>query len=285
MTLSLRLLAPAFLASAFALAACGGSGNAPTGTSSTGQGESAQVAAKGEHGPGHLPFLHAVLKLDDLSADQRAKVMAIADDYKAATAAKRQAFGELGELFAKSLDAGKLDDAAIDAKLVELDTLDASDKAALATALNAMHGVLTGPQRSTLVDSIAQHKGGGDWKEHKHDHGGGFGFGKGFGGPMRHMLKDLDLTDAQKDAFHAKMEAQPKPAWDHGAMVAKMTMIGDAFRTETFDAKQLDLSSFGPPSGMHARMKTFAQAAIDILDPSQRAQLAQKIRDFSDKMH
>src|SRR3954467_4706973 len=78
------------------LAACGGKG-AATGD---GKGDDPAATAQGDHGPGaHVPFLNAVLELHDLTRDQRAQVMTIADEYQKAMTARRVAGGALAELY------------------------------------------------------------------------------------------------------------------------------------------------------------------------------------------
>lgn len=281
--ISLRWLGlPLVLGTALTLGACGAKGGAP------GQSGDPNATTQGEHGaPGaRLPFLDAVLRLDDLTVDQRAKITSIADDYRTATAPRRAAGAALAGLFATALETGKADDAAIDAKLAELDATGPADKAALATALDSMHATLTSSQRATLIESIANRPHGkglfGGGGKHEHD-GNGKG---GMHGPLRHLLGDLDLTDAQRQAFEDKLAGEAKPLWDHAANMATLKGIGDDFQKEQFDAKAHDLALLGGPgpSKLASKMRKVVAVSIEMLDQAQRTKLAAKLRDFAAKM-
>ena len=281
MKMSLRALGlPLVLGAALALGACGAKGSGP------GQAGDPNATTQGEHGaPGaRLPFLDAVLRLDDLSGDQRAKIDAIAADYQTAIAPRRVAGAALANLFATALETGKADDAAIDAKLAELEATAVAEKTALSTALDSMHATLTPAQRTALVESIRSrhHDGKGMFGGGKHEHDGNK---SGLHGPLRHLLGDLDLTEAQQQAFADRL-AEPKPIWDRAANMAILKAIGDDFTKDTFDAKSHDLSLLGgpAPSKMATKMRKVVAVSLEVLDQGQRTKLATKLRDFATKM-
>ena len=174
----------------------------------------------------------------------------------------------------------------------------AAHKAATASALATLHATLTAEQRTALVASIskreADHAGkhagkvaaanGGNAKmaHAGRSHGGSMG-------PMGGMLKDLDLTQAQKDAIHAKLEAQ-KPAAPTDAERAARKAQHETFRAEkqaklqSFAGDSFDATAFlAAPAGAQAhapRADRFAktlEVLAAVLDATQREKLATKI--------
>jgi Spy/CpxP family protein refolding chaperone len=152
----------------------------------------------------------------------------------------------------------------------------AAHKAAAATALTTLHDTLSATQRTALVDAIEAHQAKG-----RPDHLSRPDFANGaphgdhamapFGG-------DLNLTDAQKQQLHAKMEANrpAKPNVDFAAMKAAMTTKLESFKADSFDANAF----LTPPAGVTpptAPTSNPLQDLVSVLTPAQREQLAQKI--------
>jgi Spy/CpxP family protein refolding chaperone len=149
--------------------------------------------------------------------------------------------------------------------------------------MNALHAMLTPAQRIEVVDLTKT-----AWKERKekgfmHHEGGGGGFGM----HMKQLAEDLNLTDAQKQAFHDEFASMPHPDKSQfEGMKEKMKAVGEAFATDSFDAKALGVGEKIPTMAKNfgTRMEHMVEAAIKILDANQRVMLAAKIRDHAAKM-
>lgn len=229
----------------------------------------------------HNPLLASAWKLSDLSADQEVKLQAIEEKLRQAGAPRRAAQKDLAELFAKSLEAGKLDETAVNAQIDRIAQLADAEKDATAAALDHVHALLSPAQRSEVIELTKTAWKNHEGKEGKHHEGG----------PGMHMMKkmaeDLNLTDAQKQAFHDKLESMPKPDKSQfEGMKSKMKTVADAFVSDSFDAKALGVGDKGAAraKGFATRMEKMIEASIEILDPGQRATLAQKIREHAAKM-
>lgn len=266
------VLVPA-VAGSLALVACSSASqntNAPTNAST------ANAAVNETRA--HAPLLAGAWKLSDLSADQTVKLQAIEDRLRAAGAPRRAAQKDLAELFAKSLEAAKLDDVAVDAQIDRIAQLADAEKNATADALNDVHAMLTPAQRLEVVDLTKQ-----AWKNHE----GKMHEGGGFGMHMKQLAEDLKLTDAQKQAFHDKFDSMPKPDKSQfEGMKGKMKKVADAFVSDSFDAKALGVGDKGATMAKNfaTRMSNMVAASIEILDANQRAMLAAKIRERAAKM-
>jgi Spy/CpxP family protein refolding chaperone len=273
------VLVPA-IAAACALAACSSqspNANAPASAVADPQGT---TAANENETREHNPLLAGAWKLPDLTGDQEVKLKAIEDDLHAASAPRRAAQKELAEIFATGLEKGALDEAAANAKIDQIAQLADAEKAKTGDAMNALHALLTPAQRAEVIDLTKA-----AWKEHKehgfHHEGGGFGM------HMKQLAEDLKLTDDQKQAFKDEFAKMPHPDKSQfEGMKAKMKAVGDAFVTDTFDAKALGVGdkAVGMAKNFGTRMEQMVLASIKILDADQRAMLATKIREKAAKM-
>src|SRR5262249_47430535 len=144
---------------------------------------------------------------------------------------------------AAGIRAGKVDSSAIPApaKSGDFTARIAARKTAMANALTTLHDTLTPDQRKALVDSMAtKHaafaaKAGEKRAPMQKGHGRSHDF-------MGGMLRGLDLTQAQKDAIHAKLSAN-RPvltAEQKSEMKAQWTAKRETFRQD----RQAKLQSF-----------------------------------------
>ena len=296
----LRNIALPAAALMFALAGCGSS-PATDGAASTVNTAAATAAlaptagaAVNDHDRhGHkMPLFGGIDQLTDLTPEQGTKIKAIEDGLHANHAAMRDAHQKLDELLAKGLEAGQLDQTAVDAQVAELARLETSQHAAMADGLDQLHAVLTPAQRTTLVASEQARFAKFDGREgREHDHKGDDAKeahdGEGLRGPMK-MFRDLDLTAGQKDALVAKLPAPPadvaQPDAKRADHVAKMKSFTSAFASDSFDAKSFDFGKEAPKMerGGPDRMVHVVAAAIDVLDAGQRTKLATELRDHSE---
>ena len=230
----------------------------------------------------------------NLTADQKATL-------EAALKADRPAKPDFDSAAAKtrtSALAAGIRSGNIDASLVTPPKPDfAAMQANKAKLLTTLHDTLNADQRQALVTAIktreAEHKDGdhkgpgpGSEKGAKGDHGP-----RGEGGPMGGLLKDLNLTQAQKDQIKAKLEAN-RPAKPTDAEIAQFKAQHEAMKTQmdaklqSFVGASFDANAFvAPPAGakppqMDKGGDHFAkelQAIVSVLDGTQREALAKKI--------
>lgn len=260
----------------------------------------------GPRGPEHL--LRAALHELDLSDAQEATIEGALEGLRDG-AKERPKDGAIFGALAEGVRAGKIDRAAIEAKLPDAGRAVEERRARVAGALSTLHATLTKEQRRQLVDRIAakmdereergprggeHHRGprGGeqDGERHRGPRGdrGGMG-GPGMrGGPLGHLLAGLDLRDEQRAQIDKALEgARPSDAdrvgrkEDHAARRAEMRA-----RLETFAADRFDASAFlpQPPAGEKMgprahldRMVGALAAIVPILDEAQRNALAERI--------
>ena len=295
-----------------ALAGCSGeSGAAPSATNATtAQAEATPATAQASvANPGHGDFhrfhggqeflLRAALHEPSLNLTAAQKTTlegALAD-----SAPKTPATFDRTRIvaLAAGVRAGKIDPASLPAPATNATNGADAHRAAAAKAVDTLHATLTADQRRALVDAVtkrmAEHGAGTD-----HDHarnGKGprpgmerMGGEPGDRGPMGGLLAGLDLTKAQEDAIHAKLEAA-RPAPPSDAERAAMKAQHEAFkadmqaRLQTFVSDTFDANAFvAPPAGAvqgpkdHAdHMATELAIITSVLDPAQREKLATRL--------
>ncbi|WP_438040724.1 Spy/CpxP family protein refolding chaperone [Sorangium sp. So ce128] len=251
----------------------------------------------GPRGPEHL--LRAALHELDLSDAQEATIEGALEGLRDG-AKERPKDGAVFAALAEGVRAGKVDRAAIEAKLPDAGRAAEERRARVAGALSTLHATLTKEQRRQLVDVIAakmDERGergprGGEQGGERHrgprgDRGGMGGPGMR-GGPPGHLLAGLDLRDEQRAQIDKALEAaRPGDAdrvgrkEDHAARRAEMRA-----RLETFAADRFDANAFlpRPPAGEKMgprahldRMVGALAAIVPILDEAQRNALAERI--------
>jgi Spy/CpxP family protein refolding chaperone len=288
MSRSFRMLRVLSIAGALAgLAGCvqdAGSSKAPDPTEGTSQAPLAEADGPagerfhGPQGPEHL--LRAALHELTLTDAQKTTI----EGALAKLGPKDHPPMDRGPIaaLAAGVRAGKIDPAALAAPAAPPDF--EQHRAAVAEALNTLHATLTKDQRRALVDALekklAEHD-PGDMPEHHGDREHG---DHGRGGPLGHLLRGLDLSDAQRDAIHKALEAQAPAPPDREemkkrfeAMHTEMRAKLEAFAADTFDAKTLA----APPAGMEhgpgehmAHMVKELSIVVPLLEPAQREKLA-----------
>lgn len=290
-----------------ALAGCSAEAGTSAGAESVDDARSSIAAQQSEktdgpralgHAPGGPDFLvHAALRAPiNLTAEQKATIEGLLK----ANAPERPRFDAArAKALATAIRNNSVDDST-------LPRPDASDRearvAASAKALATLHDTLSAEQRVALVESInkdastrgersAKRAERGERSERGPRRGGEAHF-RGPGGPggmPMHLLADLDLTQAQRDAIKTKLEAQrpAKPTEEQReAMKAKFEAMrsemqaklesfkGDAFDATAFVTPSKDLA--GPPDGAMNRVNPLA-IITSVLTPAQREALATRI--------
>jgi len=143
-----------------------------------------------------------------------------------------------------------------------------------AANLKTLHDTLTKDQRVKLVEGL-QAKQGERGERPEHADKRGEAREHGAMGPMGHLLGGIELTQAQKDAIKAKLEADKPSAADRAAMKAKMEAKLVSFENDDFDANAFVARPEGVSGANH--MQKELEAIVSVLDANQREQLAQKI--------
>lgn len=253
---------------------------------------------RGHFGPGGGPdfLVHAALRAPiNLTAEQRTTIEGLVKKHEAP---KPDADGAGPAKLAAAIRSNSFDSLphpTFDKTKFEAHTAES------AKALATLHDTLTAEQRTALVDGLEKHgeHGGrdrnGEGREGRQHGPRGEGHegmkgGEHFeGGPMMHMLGDLNLTQEQKDAIKAKFEAE-RPAKPSDADHEQMKARFEAMRTEmkvkleTFKGDKFDATAFVTPSAKFAppaadkAPHTNPMAIISsVLTAEQREQLATKI--------
>jgi Spy/CpxP family protein refolding chaperone len=264
----------------------------------------AERGHRGHHG-GPEMLLRVALHELDLSDAQEATIRGALEQLAAAKGDKGAGHDAVFAELARGVRAGKVDEAAVLAKAGGTEPGADAHEAAAASALQTLHATLTKEQRRALVTEIASHPGKGG-RPHGRDHGPGAPGspegkdgerrgrgprgdkgGPGFGGhgPLGFMLRDVDLTDAQREAIGRALEAQKPTAADHQSkekqfeaaraeMQAKLeTFAADGFDAKAFVARPAMPEGFGPKEHLQRLTRTVA-SIVPILEPAQREQLA-----------
>ncbi len=289
--LQLTFRGMALLLGAGAMLGCGGSAatHAPPASVASASASAESEAESGEeeaatagliehhrhHHHGGVTLLIA-MSLDTLglSPEQKPAVETIRSDLYARMEPARAAEQNLLGTLADGLAAGVLDPAKVDVAVARLTSAAASVHDASTDALNELHGVLTPPQRASLVDKIEAHW--SVWQRantDENDH-------------LTQLTADLTLTPDQVDKIRMSQVESMKavPRFDPQEVATHIRVFGDAFRAQTFDAKAL---TTGSAATVHmvgwgaAHMAHFIESVSPVLTPEQRGKLAQLLRQHA----
>ena len=247
------------------------------------------------HGGGPAMLLVTALHELDLTDAQKATIQAELDALKPNEAAKPD-HEAARKALADAVRSGKIDESALAAQAPKPPV----DHARFAKAIGVLHDTLSAAQRKELVEKVSARmdKFGGpegrpergakgdDARGPKGERGER---GPGMHGPFGHMLKGLDLTDAQKDAIKAAMEKSAPTEEDreemkanHEAMRAAMKERLQSFASDTFDANAFAKPPEGAPKmgrDPMSRMVKVLAVVTPILTETQRAELAKRIEE------
>jgi Spy/CpxP family protein refolding chaperone len=261
----------------------------------------------GRHKKSYSPaakLLRYALKELDLTDEQRATLEGLRDPEQDDKGAKRR--GDRGdayhEVMVQALETGKLDRAALEAKLAAKDEKIAEKIEQRNAKLATLHATLSPEQRQTLAEAVRakmeqkadkrddkrgdkRDRKRGDKRKGKRGHRGKLMF--------HGMLDELELTAEQRaqiDALKAKAEAQHPTADDlddkKQQKLDELRTLLDAFVNDDFDPVQ----SAPKPAPMKDskdkidfHIEQF-EALLGILTADQRAQLAEKIKSHPGKV-
>jgi Spy/CpxP family protein refolding chaperone len=227
--------------------------------------------------------LFIAMSLDTLgvSPEQRTAVEKVRANLYAELQAARSEEHKLLTALADGLVAASFDTPAVDAAAARVTEAAAAAQDASAGALNELHGILTPVQRAALVDKVEAHW--AVWQEANAGESGGAKTAEN--GRLSTLTRELGLTADQVDKIRANLADGTKaaPRRDPQAIASRLNAFGDAFRSETFDARALQTGTASSPvvEWGAAGLARFVEAASSVLTQDQRAKLAQKLREHA----
>jgi Spy/CpxP family protein refolding chaperone len=215
----------------------------------------------------------------DLKPAQKATLDVIEKQLEDGAGAARAEAKDLHDELLTEIKAGKIDTTKLAPKY---DAIDKATQARLdkeATALNDLHAALEPAQRKAVVDHVrARQKARMEkWSKREAPDGGATAMHKR---RAEHLTRDLDLdADQQKkvDAILAKEDPKAMEAGRADGMKKNDALL-DAFDSDGFDAKKLDLFTAGKKA--HAATEhevTLLGQILPILKSEQREKLAAKM--------
>lgn len=260
------------------------------------EGPAGPHAGRRHPGPGGPEvLLFAALHELDLTDAQEAAIQGALD--KAAPGPRERGPREgapLGAL-AAGVRAGKIDAPAVLAKVGSPNKGAEERMAAVAGAIQTLHATLTEEQRRELVDVLeerAAEHGPAGRRDDRRPAGPPPGeegeAGPEAARPLAHLLRGLELTDAQREEVGRALEAQRPTTAQREAMRERMEAVHEEMRArlEAFAGASFDAKAFlAPPAGADARgpagmahplerlVKDLA-VVVPILEPAQREALA-----------
>jgi Spy/CpxP family protein refolding chaperone len=175
---------------------------------------------------------------------------------------------------------GKIDKVKVDAAIAQLSTASAGVNEAVADSVNQLHGVLTPPERTALVDKVQAHF--HVWRDANPDEEPGAK--DPHGGQLAVLGKQLNLTPDQVEKIRAAIKASAtssKTHYDPAEGEAQAKAFGAAFVSDSFDAKTL---TTGGPASAHiatwgaTRMARVYEAVTPVLTAEQRTKLADMLK-------
>jgi Spy/CpxP family protein refolding chaperone len=228
--------------------------------------------------------LFLAMSLDTLgvSAERRATVEKIRADLNERMDPARAGEAKLVTALAEGVAASNIDAKRVDDAVAQVIAAAAALREASADALNELHAVLTPAERAALVDKVDAH-----WAVWQKANAEELGEGKQRDGYLEALGAELELTPDQLNKVRARLAEgrEAIPRFEPEEVGVHLRAFGDAFRSETFDARTLTTA---PDANAHlagwgaAYMANFVEAVSLVLTPSQRVQFAEKLREHAD---
>jgi Spy/CpxP family protein refolding chaperone len=227
--------------------------------------------------------LFIAMSLDTLGVapEQQAAVDKIRTDLRSAMAPERTAEEKLLATLADGLGGANLDAASVGIAVAQVTKAATAVHDASAEALNQLHAVLTPPERAALVDKVEAH-----WTIWQKENAEGIASNNTESGHFATLTSELDLTPDQVEKIRAAFVSDVKagPRIDRQEIAAHVRAFGDAFRSETFDARLLTTGT-AANSGLTgwgaAHLAHVVETMAPLLTPDQRAALASKLREHA----
>jgi Spy/CpxP family protein refolding chaperone len=239
-------------------------------TSGAGAGASVEPFEHARHDRG---LLRRALQLGSLTPDQRASIEQLSHEQRATRAPVRLADAQLLSTLALQVEQGTIDRQALQPAVQAKENAALSVRTSERGALQKLHDLLTPAQRSELVDAVESLMDGRPGRD-------------GGAGPRRldRIATWLGLTPDQRQQIAsnlaAERQAQAQAGTSEGAAHRqKLRTWLEAFRGDSFQ-----VGAMGAPDAQAVmdriadRAEDLLQAAVPVLTPTQRAQLASRLR-------
>jgi Spy/CpxP family protein refolding chaperone len=222
------------------------------------------------------------MSLDGLgtSPDQDQAIAKIQADMHAKMAPAHDAEKAVLLVVADGVAAGAIDHGKLDEAMSQLATASAGVHDAVADSLDQLHATLKPEQRAALVQKVEAHfevwahVNSDDEDATKDAHGG----------HLAKLAKELSLTPDQVEQVRASFKQAGEKGgahYDRAEADAHLKAFGEAFESETFEAKNLtggrDVNAHMAVWGVR-RMIRMYEALTPVLTPDQRAKVSDMIR-------
>ncbi len=239
--------------------------------------QQAATSSPARHHRGHrMGLVGAALKLDSLTPAQRTAIEQLAQTRRTAEVPVRQADAQVLTVLAQQVEQASINRAALAPTVTARETAAVAARNVDLDTVQKLHDLLTPAQRGQLVDGIEA-----NFQGHAQGHADA-GKGEGHGGGRLGMIaKKLGLTDQQKaqiaSNLRAERQAEGTPAQRPDFRGAGKAWL-DSFRGDAFNASA---SAANAPAMMEHRanrMEDLLTAAVPVLSPAQRSELASHLR-------
>jgi Spy/CpxP family protein refolding chaperone len=228
--------------------------------------------------------LFIAMSLDTLGVapEQQAAVDKIRTDLRSAMAPQRAAEEKLLATLADGLAGADLDATSVGVAVAQVTRSAAAVHDESAKALNELHAVLTPPERAALVDKIEAH-----WAIWQRENAVEVAASNNTeSGHLAALTSELNLTADQVDKIRAAFasDANTRPQIDRHEIDSHVRALGDAFRSETFDARLLTngtAANTGLSGWGAAHLAHVVETMAPLLTADQRSTLASKLREHA----
>jgi Spy/CpxP family protein refolding chaperone len=227
-----------------------------------------QAATSSQPSPKHghrMGLIEDALALGSLTPEQRTAIEQLAQTRHTAEIPVRHADAQVLTVLAQQVEQASINRQALAPSVQVRDSAAAAAHTVQLDTLQKLHDLLTPAQRGQLVDAVEGQSRG---------HGG-----EGRRGHLAEVAKELGLTDQQKQQIASNLHAEWAAQGDagrHGDHRGAGKAWLEAFRGDAFNA---NASGANPNFERRAdRMEDLFAAAVPVLSPAQRAQLATHLR-------
>ncbi len=226
-------------------------------------------------------LLRSSLEDLNLRPDQRSAIEAIRTDLENETRGVHAARQDLAATLADQVAAGRIDDAVIAQKQAAAVQAVRDAKPAMQDALDRLHHALDAAQRRALVDKLRAK--GEVLRDRMDERGGARGVLRS---RIMRLADQLELTAGQRMTIRDRLREEfqrDRRAFDESRRAqahARMREIGQAFLSDSFDARALDVGRDAPDltQKISSAAVRFVKVVVPVLTPEQRAKLASIIR-------
>jgi Spy/CpxP family protein refolding chaperone len=237
--------------------------------------QQATSSHEGHHKGHRAGLIGDALKLDSLTAAQRAAIEQLAQTRRTAEIPVRQADAQVLTVLAQQVEQAAINRSALAPTVSARETAAVAARGVDLDTVQKLHDLLTPAQRGQLVDAaeaqFQAHAGG--WQK-----GDG---GAGRGGHLAEIAKKLGLTDQQKAQIatnlRAERQAEGTPSSHPDLRGAGKAWL-ESFRGDTFNASASAPNLPQMIEHRANRMEDLLTAAVPVLTPAQRAELASHLR-------